>query len=333
MAYGKKAMAGCLAQIAIFFLPQSFSNHSGVVMKKPVICVAGSANMDLVTTVQRMPMAGETIHGNAFQTYFGGKGANQAVMAAKLGGEVWMIAKIGEDTFGKDYMKNFTACGLNTSCVYTTKEASTGIAAITVQENGQNAIIVVGGANLSFSEEEIEKAAAAIGKADVLVCQNEINLNATLRFLQIARMYGVPTIFNPAPAEDFPDEIYRLCDYFCPNESEAAHIVGFPVKTIEDVKRAGKDFLSRGVKNVIITLGSKGSLLMSEGKTVLVETEKVTAVDTTGAGDAFIGTVAYFIASGIPVEEAMKKASHAAALSVQKRGAQKSFPNYAECGF
>ncbi len=302
-------------------------------MKKPKICVAGSSNMDLVTSVDRMPLPGETIHGRAFHTFFGGKGANQAVMAAKLGGDVSIIAKIGEDSFGMDYMKNFLASGLNTMYVYTTRDVSTGIAAITVDDGGQNSIIVVGGANNAFTIADIENAAPAICEADVVVCQNEITLEATVRFLKIAKENGVTTIFNPAPAQKLPDELYGLSDYFCPNEIEAALMAGFAVDSIEDAERAGRMFLSRGAKAVIITLGSRGSLFVSNERIFHVPTEKVKAVDTTGAGDAFIGSMAFFLASGEPIVETMKKASHAAALSVQKSGAQTSYPTLKECGF
>ncbi|MHC1772823.1 MAG: ribokinase [Flexilinea sp.] len=302
-------------------------------MKKPKICVAGSSNMDLVTSVDRMPFPGETIHGRAFHTFFGGKGANQAVMAAKLGGDVSLVAKIGEDSFGMDYMKNFLASGLNTTYVYSTRDVSTGIAAITVDDGGQNSIVVVGGANNAITIADIDNSAPAIREADIVVCQNEITFEATVRFLKIAKEYGVTVIFNPAPAQKLPDELYGLSDYFCPNETEAALMAGFTVDTIEDAEKAGRIFLSRGAKAVIITLGSRGSLFVSGEKAFHVPAEKVRAIDTTGAGDAFIGSMAFFLASGERIEDAMKKASHVAALSVQKSGAQTSYPTLEECGF
>lgn len=302
-------------------------------MNKPRICVAGSSNMDLVTSVPRMPLPGETIHGTGFGTYFGGKGANQAVMAARLGGQITMIAKVGSDSFGQQYIDNYKANGIVTDYVSVTTEVPTGIASITVNEQGQNSIIVVGGANNAITPKDIENAAPVIRESQVAVCQLEIPLESTIRFLEIAKEYHVPTIFNPAPAQELPEKIYQLSDYFCPNETEAALMAGIPVNSAEDAEKAAKVFLGKGAGAVIITLGSNGSLFVSDEKTIYVPTEKVRAVDSTGAGDAYIGSMAFFVASGYPVAEAMKKASHAAALSVQKSGAQTSFPTYEECGF
>lgn len=302
-------------------------------MNKPRICVAGSSNMDLVTSVPRMPLPGETIHGTGFGTYFGGKGANQAVMAARLGGQITMIAKVGSDSFGQQYIDNYKANGIITDYVSVTAKVPTGIASITVNEQGQNSIIVVGGANNAITPMDIEKAAPAIREAQVAVCQLEIPLESTIRFLEIAKGYHVPTIFNPAPAQELPEQIYQLSDYFCPNETEAALMAGMSINSADDAEKAAKVFLRKGAGAVIVTLGSNGSLFVSDEKTIYVPTEKVRAVDSTGAGDAYIGSMAFFIAAGYPVAEAMKKASHVAAFSVQKSGAQTSYPTYEECGF
>ena len=302
-------------------------------MNQPKICVAGSSNMDLVTSVKRMPLPGETIHGIDFHTFFGGKGANQAIMAAKLGGRVTMIAKVGNDGFGQQYLENYQSSGLVTDYVSVTDEAPTGIAAITVDEQGQNSIIVVSGANFAMTPSDIENATPAVREADAALCQLEIPLDATIRFLEIAKDANVLTIFNSAPAQELPEKIYALSDYFCPNETEAALMAGFPVKTIEDAEKAGRLFIGRGAKSVIVTMGGLGSLFVSADKVFHVPAEKVKAVDTTGAGDAYIGSTAYFLASGASIETAMKNATHVAALSVQESGAQTSFPSYADCGF
>lgn len=302
-------------------------------MKQPKICVAGSANMDLVTSVKRMPIPGETILGTAFHTFFGGKGANQAVMAAKLGGEVTMLAKVGKDVFGKQYLENFKSYGIITDHIGQTAEHATGIAAITVEESGQNSIIVVGGANMANTPAEMDDAKAVIHSAGAAVCQLEIPLETTQRFLEIAKAGNVATIFNPAPAQPLPDEIYPLCDYFCPNESETALLTGMQVKTVAEAEKAAQIFLEKGVGAVIITLGSDGALYVSKNKTLHVPALKVKAVDTTGAGDSFLGTFAYFIADGSDVETALRNAVKASAISVQKAGAQTSYPTYEECNF
>lgn len=302
-------------------------------MKQPKICVAGSANMDLVTSVKRMPAPGETILGTAFHTFFGGKGANQAVMAAKLGGEVTMLAKVGKDVFGKQYLENFKSCGIITDFIGETSEHATGIAAITVEETGQNSIIVVGGANMANTPAEMDAAEEVIHAAGAVVCQLEIPLETTQRFLEIAKAGNVATIFNPAPAQPLPDAIYPLCDYFCPNESETALLTGMQVKTIAEAEKAAQIFLDKGVGAVIITLGGDGALYVSKTKTLHVPALKVKAVDTTGAGDSFLGTFAYFIAAGSDVETALRNAVKASAISVQKAGAQTSYPAYEECGF
>ena len=266
-------------------------------MNQPKICVAGSSNMDLVTSVKRMPLPGETIHGIDFHTFFGGKGANQAIMAAKLGGRVTMIAKVGNDGFGQQYLENYQSSGLVTDYVSVTDEAPTGIAAITVDEQGQNSIIVVSGANFAMTPSDIEKATPAVREADAALCQLEIPLDATIRFLEIAKDANVLTIFNSAPAQELPEKIYALSDYFCPNETEAALMAGFPVKTIEDAEKAGRLFIGRGAKSVIVTMGGLGSLFVSADKVFHVPAEKVKAVDTTGAGDAYRRII--FLASGI----------------------------------
>ncbi len=302
-------------------------------MNKPKLCVAGSSNVDLVTTVKRMPQPGETLMGSAFNTFFGGKGANQAVMAAKLGAEVTMISRIGTDSFGDQYYENYRENGLILDYILRTAEVPTGIAAITVDDSGQNAIIVYGGANQRLKPADVDLARPAIQAAGTVVSQLEIPLETTLRFLQIARESGVPTVFNPAPAHELTDDFFAVTDYFCPNETEASLMAGMAVESFDDAERAAKIFLKRGAKAVVITMGSRGAFYKSANDQFQVPAEMVKAVDTTGAGDAFIGTMAYFIAAGAPIRTAMLNASHAAALSVQKMGAQPSYPPYDECDF
>jgi ribokinase len=296
-------------------------------MARPKICVVGASNIDLISYVPRLPRMGETLHGTRFHMGFGGKGANQAVMAAKLGGEVAIVTKLGRDIFGENTLKNFQAWGIDTRFVFFTDQAFSGVAPIAVDPEGRNAIIIVTGANDLLTLEEIEAARPAITGAQVVVCQLEIPVEITLAALRIARQAGVTTIFNPAPARpELPEELYQLSDIFCPNESETELLTGLPVTTLEEAERAARVLLERGAGAVILTLGERGSLLVNEQGTTYVSATSVRAVDTTGAGDAFIGSLAYFMAAGKSLSEAMRRANYIAAISVQASGTQTSFP-------
>ncbi len=299
---------------------------------KPKICVVGASNVDLVSFAPRLPKLGETVHGSTFLMGFGGKGANQAVMAAKLGADVTMITRLGDDIFGRDYLANYQQLGFDTTHVLMTAGIATGVAPIWVDEpSGNNAIIVVPGANGLLSPADIVQARAAIAAANVVVCQWECALETSLTALRTAREEQVLTIFNPAPAQaTFPTDAYALCDIFCPNESETELLTGQSVDTLDEAAAAAKVLLARGARNVILTLGERGSLLVNQEGTVHVPTTKVQAIDTTGAGDSFVGTLAYFLAAGLPLPEAMDRANRVAATSVQKAGTQASFPTRAE---
>lgn len=206
-------------------------------------------------------------------------------------------------------------------------QAFSGVAPIAVDPDGHNAIIIVTGANDLLTEEEIEAARPTIAASQVLVCQLEIPLETTLAALRVARQESVPTIFNPAQGRpNLPEEFYRLSDIFCPNETEAQLLAGMPVNTLEEAEAAGRAFLELGARAVILTLGERGSLLVTESETAQVPAKQVTAVDTTGAGDAFVGSLACFLAAGKALTEAMRRASHIAAISVQSVGTQVSFP-------
>jgi ribokinase len=296
-------------------------------MKAPKICVVGAANLDLISYVPRLPRMGETLHGSRFHMGFGGKGANQAVMAAKLGAEVAMVTKLGRDIFGENTLKNFKSWGIDTAHVLFTDQAFSGVAPIAVDPEGHNAIIIVTGANDLLSGEEIEAARPSIASAQILVCQLEIPLETTLTAMRIAREEKVTTIFNPAPARpELPAELYRLSDIFCPNESETELLTGLQVSTTEEAAAAARVLLARGAGKVILTLGEHGSLLVTEEQTSHIQAITVKAVDSTGAGDAYVGSLAYFLAAGKPIPEAMRRANHIAAISVQSSGTQASFP-------
>jgi len=296
-------------------------------MERPNICVVGACNLDLISYVPRLPSMGETLHGNRFHMGFGGKGANQAVMAAKLGGEVTMVSKLGQDVFGENTLKNFKSWGVNTQHVHFTDQAFSGVAPIAVDTEGHNSIIVVTGANDLLTAEEVEAARPAIAASSILVCQLEIPLDINLTALRIAREEGVKTIFNPAPARsEIPQEFYQLSDIFCPNETETELITGMSVQSIVEAESAAKMLIGRGAASVILTLGERGSLLVTDATTEHVPVAPVKALDTTGAGDAFVGSLAFFLAAGKSLSDSIKRANRIAAVSVQSSGTQTSFP-------
>jgi ribokinase len=287
------------------------------------VCVVGAANIDLISYVPRLPRVGETLHGTQFRMGYGGKGANQAVMAAKLRAEVTMVCKLGRDVFGEGTLENFRAHGVDTTHVTFTEDAFSGVAPIAVDPDGRNAIIIVTGANDLLSLDDLERARPAIAAADVVVCQLELPVETTLSALRIAREEGVRTIFNPAPArDDLPDELFRLSDVICPNEPETELLTGMPAG-----EGAARELLARGVGAVALTLGDQGCLLVEGDSVTEVPVEPVRAVDTTGAGDAFVGALATFLAAGRSPVDAAERSNAVAALSVQGRGTQTSFPS------
>jgi len=294
---------------------------------QPKICVVGACNIDLISYVPRLPDLGETLHGTRFQIGFGGKGANQAVMAAKLGAGVTMIAKLGRDVFGENTLKNFERFGITTRHVHFTDQAFSGVAPIAVDPEGRNSIIIVTGANDLLTPAEIEAAQTEIAAADVLVCQLEIPLEPNLAALRFARAAGVTTIFNPAPAKpELPEEVYQLSDVFCPNETETQLLTGMPVGTLAEAESAARTLLARGAGAVILTLGERGSLVVTPDAAQHVPAQVVKAVDSTGAGDAYVGSLAYFQGRGTSLLEAARHAGAIATLSVLKPGTQTSFP-------
>jgi ribokinase len=291
------------------------------------ITVVGANMIDLIAYVPRFLNIGETLHGTEFQMGYGGKGANQAVMAAKLGSKVVMVTKIGEDVFGGGTRENLEKYGIDTTFVLSTDKAFSGVAPIAVVPEGQNEIVIVSGANNLLTENEIDLARDQIAKSAYLVCQLEIDLALSLHALRVARSVGTPTILNPAPAvESLPQEIYNLTDIFCPNETETQILTGLKIDSVESAEVAARELLSRGVGNVLITLGEKGCLIVNSEGAVHIPADKVKVVDTTGAGDAFVGALAHFLALGLTLKSAAEKAVKVASLSVQGKGTQTSFP-------
>jgi ribokinase len=296
---------------------------------EPAICVVGAANIDLISYVPRLPRLGETLHGSDFRMGYGGKGANQAVMAAKLGGRVTIVTALGRDVFGDGALENLASFGIDTTYVSVYDDAPSGVAPIAVGPGGENAIIIVTGANDRLGRDDVERARPAIAAAGVLVCQLEIPLETTTAALEVAREEGTRTILNPAPAlAAVPPELYGLADVLCPNEVEAELLVGHALEPGGEAAAAA-ELLARGARSVILTLGERGCLVQTTGETVLLPAEPVEARDTTGAGDAFVGSLAYFLARGESLVDAAARANRIAAMSVRAAGTQTSFPTAA----
>ncbi len=299
----------------------------------PKICMVGSSNIDLIARTPRLPEPGETIVGTLFQMGYGGKGANQAVMAAKLGAQVTAVTKLGRDVFGEDTLKNYRGQGIDTTYVMFDDERFSGVAPIWVDERtGQNTIIIVPGANMGLSPTDARTASAAIRAADVLICQLEIPIETTLEAFRIAKENDgkTLTVFNPAPApaDPLPDELLRLTDVLAPNETETTILTGMTVETLEQAAAAAQVLSKRGPRTVIITLGERGALFVDGNQPAQhVPARQVQAVDSTGAGDAFIGSLAYFLATGCSMRVAVERASTIATLSVLRHGTQSSFPS------
>ena len=293
-------------------------------MKPTVIAVVGSAMMDLTAYAQILPEPGQTLAGQHFTTGFGGKGANQAVMAAHCGAEVHFIGKLGEDVFGGSILDNFMKVGINTDYVERS-ETPTGVAHIWVDGKGENRIIIVPGAN---HEIEIEKAVDAINSIkdlSIVVAQCEIIQEVTLNAFRAAKARGCTTILNPAPYQEISPELLELCDWIIPNETEFRELSG-QLPTSDEILKG-----FRPGKNSIVTLGSQGAVYISaDGQLTKVSAPKVTAIDTTGAGDAFVGAFAYSLASGSDPVSAMTLGIKVASFSVTRKGAQSSYPDQAE---
>jgi ribokinase len=298
----------------------------------PHVCVVGSTNIDLTFRTARLPKPGETLAGHGFQLGYGGKGANQAVMAARLGARVTMVGKVGRDVFGEGALRNYREQGVDTTHVLTDAERPTGVASIIVDDAARNCIIVVPGANLGLTPQDVRAAAAgAIERARVLLCQLEVPIETVAEALRIAKAANVTTILNPAPAVALPDELLRLADLCVPNESEIELLTGgHTAATVQEAAAAAWELLKRGPRTVIVTLGERGALIADAASAEHLAAPRVEAVDSSGAGDAFIGALGVFLAEGAPLREAVRRANAVAARSVTRLGTQASFPTRAE---
>lgn len=294
------------------------------------IAVIGSNMVDLITYLDRMPEEGETIEAPEFEMGCGGKGANQAVAASRLGSDVLMVTKVGNDLFGQNTIENFKKNNVRVEAVEVGTKTS-GTAPIFVDPKAKNRIIIIQGANSELLPETLEKHRDRISQAKLMVLQLEIPLETVYHAIEMGEELGIPVLLNPAPANPALDiEYVKKCSYFAPNESELGILTDLPVETADEIKSAAASLVEQGVRNLIVTMGDKGVLWMDAEKELFIEGEKVAAVDTTGAGDSFIGCFAHFITKGSPIEEALQKANQYAAQAVQKRGTQTSYPTRRE---
>ena len=295
-------------------------------MNKDGVLVVGSANMDLVVQCSRFPLPGETIFGNKFQMFPGGKGANQAVSCARLGVKTYFIGKIGKDDLGKKLSETMRKDGIDLTNLLTDENEHTGTALITVDSNGQNEIIVISGSNMNLTTSDVREKRGVFAKAGVVLTQLEIPLETVVETARLAKENDSIFILNPAPAREIPEEIYSLIDYLTPNETELQILSNMMVSDENSAEKAAKLLLEKGVKNIIITMGEKGALLVNQYHTELHSTRKVDVVDTTAAGDAFNGALAYSLACGRELSESINFANRAASISVTRMGAQSSMP-------
>jgi len=288
-------------------------------MKK--ILVVGSLNMDLVVQAPRHPKVGETIFGSQFHTFPGGKGANQAVAAARIGAPVTMIGRVGADGFGQQLLEIAAQEGIDAQWIEAVSGQPTGLALITVSDDGQNSIVVISGANTCLTTSDLDAAECALDEAAALVLQLEVPMPVNQRAVELAHQKNIPVLLNPAPAQQIPLEILRQVDILIPNQHGLLLISNQP-----DMESAIQSLLGLGVKQLLVTLGEDGALLVSAQERQHIPAFKVTPVDTTAAGDAFVGALAVALTQGQPLPQAARFASAAAAISVTRPGAQPSLP-------
>jgi ribokinase len=290
------------------------------------IAVTGSLNMDLVVRSPRIPRPGETIIGSAYQQIPGGKGANQAVAAARLGAQVSMVGRLGRDAFGNQLLEGLAVAGIDWTFVVQDGEAPTGVALIVVDEAGQNSIVVASGANMRLCPADVNAAESAIAGSDILLLQLESPLDAVIRAAELAQRHDVTVILNPAPARPLPDRLLALIDVLIPNESETAILTGTSVESLDQAGSAAASLLQLGVGAVVLTLGDRGAMLAQESRMEVVPAFQVQAVDTTAAGDAFVSGIAVAQAEGMDLIDAVKWGNAAGALATTVHGAQPSLP-------
>ena len=298
--------------------------------QNPKVVVVGSFNMDLVVKAERRPQTGETLMGEEFGMFIGGKGSNQAIAAARLGANVTMIGRLGTDLFGDTLMAAHAEEGICTDYVTQDTEVGTGVASILIDADGDNSIVLVPQANMHLTVADIERASESIAAADVLLLQLEVPIAASQRAAEIAKSNGATVVLNPAPAQELPDDFLAQVDILTPNEVETESLSGVRVSTTTDAERAAKVLLDKGLSAVILTLGERGALLLTPNLTQQVPAYSVEVVDTTAAGDAFCGALATALARGENFVDAVAFANAAGALAVTVLGAAPSMPTAAQ---
>jgi ribokinase len=308
---------------------EAFAGDQNSMTKKKIV-VVGSSNSDMTIKAARIPKPGETVLGGSFSMAAGGKGANQAVAAARAGGTVIFVARIGDDYFGERALKHFVADQINVEFIVRDKESPSGIALIFVDDKGENSIAVAAGANARLSKADIERCSDTVASAEILLMQLETPLETVHAAAEIASSKGVKVILNPAPARKLPPELLRLVSIVTPNEFEAEVLTGVRIQDDMAAGRAADALLGQGVETVIITLGVRGAFLATASERAVVPGYSVHAVDTTGAGDVFNGALAVALSEGKVLREAVSFACAAAAISVTKLGAQPSIPRRKE---
>ncbi|MEM1945611.1 MAG: ribokinase [Candidatus Caldarchaeum sp.] len=299
-------------------------------MAEAEVVVVGSIHADLVVKLNRLPRRGETVIGGFFQIFAGGKGANQAVAASRLGVNTSMVGRVGDDVFGSMLIKRLEKERVSTTHVVKDSEAHTGVALIMVDRQGTNLIAVASGADERLSQADVENAKHEITSAKILMLQLETPIQTVEHAVNIASQAGVKVLLNPAPAKPLPRNLLEKVDILVPNMLEASYLTGVEVNDVSTAVAAGRKLLRKGVKNILITLASRGVVLVTERETLHLKGVKVRAVDTTGAGDAFCGALAYALSKNMKLHEAAELANIAAALATTKLGAQEAMPTYNE---
>ena len=290
------------------------------------VLVVGSFIVDCVATCKRAPEAGETVVGDSYNTYLGGKGANQAFAAIRMGSKTTMVGCVGNDGFGKQFFETLEAEGFDSSVVKVSQNNSTGVSLVTVEHSGQNRICMTPGANLDYYIEDLDKLEELVKESDIIVTQLEMRYDIALHLAKLAKRHGKKFILNPAPAREIDDEVISSCYIMTPNETELGIIINRKIETMDEYIDGAKVLLEKGCQNVIVTLGTVGSLLVNKDGHKLVPAFKVKAVDTVGAGDSFTGSLSAMLDQGREMLDAMQIATAVAALEVQRKGAIPAMP-------
>lgn len=291
------------------------------------ILVLGSSNVDLILKVPRFNHPGETLRAESLTTVFGGKGANQAIAAKQLGGEVALITRLGDDHYGRSYRRYLIKKGLNSKSIFLDKKTPTGIAFIELNPEGENRIVVAQGSNQFLSTDDLKKCSSLFKKTKIFVAQLEIPFETVTMGLKMAKDSGALTLLNPSPSRPLPPALLSLVDFLVPNELEAQALTDLKMKSKQDLPKIAESLLKRGIKNAVITLGSKGLYFKNEREEIWMKAFKVKVVDTTAAGDAFMGGLACALFENRPIREALRFANAAGALATTKLGAQPSLPS------